>query len=46
MTYTGNGHSPEFIINPFESTLFLRKSSSTKDRFQVDPLALDLVEVL
>ena len=38
--------SPEFIIDPFKSTLFFWKCSSSKDWLKIDPLALDLVQIL
>ena len=38
--------SPEIIIYPLEASLLLRQRSSAKDRFQVNPLALNLVHVV
>lgn len=37
---------PEIIIHPLESSLLLGKGSSTKDWLQVDPLSLDLIQVV
>lgn len=37
---------PEIIIHPLESSLLHGKGSSTKDWLQVDPLSLDLIQVV
>lgn len=37
---------PEIIIHPLESSLLLGKGSSSKDWLQVDPLSLDLIQVV
>ena len=38
--------SPEIIVYPPEAALLLGEGSPAKDGLQVDPLALDLVQVL
>jgi hypothetical protein len=38
--------SPEVVIHPLESSLLLGQSPTSKDGLKVDPLPLDLVEIV
>ena len=37
---------PEIIVHSLEPSLFLRQRTSAKDRLKIDPLPLDLVQIV